>query len=69
MENKCCEMWGMVCCHCRRNLSPGSGGGVIHQKEVEGHFYCYECYPTIVEVLVTDRRYEVFKRMRADEKA
>lgn len=51
---ECCDFF--VCCWCRSNCSPGSGGGYILSKTLNNHYYCFNCYPKAVEVFLADKK-------------
>ncbi len=53
---ECCEPLGMWCCCCGINCSPGSMGGYIKSKKIGDHFYCYGCYPKMVDVYLAEKK-------------
>ncbi len=56
----CCGEWIPWCCSCQGNMSPGSGGGAWKAKKVGEHYYCYKCFPAMVDVYIADQKLKQF---------
>lgn len=51
---QCQDALGIWCCSCHINCSPGSMGGWIESKLLNGHFYCFKCFPKMVDVYLAE---------------
>ena len=65
---KCCKFGGCYCCSCRKSTTPGSAGGWIREKELNGHFYCYACYPTMVELYLCEQKIKDYENAKQQVK-
>ncbi len=62
MEMICCDPSGIFCCSCKQSCSPGSDGGTIKSKELNAHFYCYDCYPKFVDLYIAEEKLKQFNK-------